>query len=67
LLVTLVGFAGHFPWDLPVILDGITRSLSVGLSKNLSLMQKGQYSSQSCTGFLSPALTAHVRNGAVIM
>jgi len=29
-----MGLTGHFQWDLPVILNGITRSLSVGLSNN---------------------------------
>jgi hypothetical protein len=27
-----MGFAGHFGWDLPVKLNGIARSFSVGLS-----------------------------------
>jgi hypothetical protein len=30
--VTLVGFAGQIEWDLPVILNWISRSFSVGLS-----------------------------------
>jgi hypothetical protein len=33
LLVTLVGFAGQIEWDLPVILNWISRSFSVGLSR----------------------------------
>jgi len=32
LAVTLVGFAGQIELDLPVILSGISRSFSVGLS-----------------------------------
>jgi hypothetical protein len=32
LLVTLVGFTGQIQWDLPVILNWISRSFSVGLS-----------------------------------
>jgi len=31
-----MGLTGHFQWDLPVILNGITRSLSVGLSNHPS-------------------------------
>ena len=30
-------FFGHFQWDLPVIMNGITRSLSVGLSTGIGI------------------------------
>ena len=31
-----MGLTGHFQWDLPVILNGIARSLSVGLSSSIT-------------------------------
>jgi DNA-binding response OmpR family regulator len=35
-----MGFAGHFGWDLPVKLNGIARSFSVGLSTHISHLRK---------------------------
>jgi hypothetical protein len=43
-----MGFAGHFGWDLPVKLNGIARSFSVGLSIE-SLAKQYGFELQDCS------------------